>query len=138
VLALAGPNLLGAALFGAVYAAGGARILNQPGFLAALLLAFILATVLWVRVERRWVGAGALGRVGRVAAGLAAVLAGVPVAVLLPLFYMESKLPPEAAGELPLAPVMFLVLVSLALVVLMNLVGAVAVLVARGRTPGAP
>jgi hypothetical protein len=128
VLRLAGPNAAGALLFGSVYAAAGARMLTQIAFVAALVAAFGLVTALWVHVERRAQGLGWLARTGRATVSLAVVLVGVPVAVLLPLFGLEATLPPEAVAALPLAPVMFLVLVSLGLVVLVNVVGAAAAL----------
>ena len=52
-------------------------------------------------------------RVGRGAIGLLAVLIGLPVVVLMPLFWLESQLPLEAVPALHLGPVMALLLVAL-------------------------
>ena len=73
-------------------------------------------------------------RVGRGAIGLLAVLIGLPVVVLMPLFWLESQLPPEAVPALHLGPVMALLLVALVLVAAANVLGAVgAIAVALGR-----
>lgn len=125
--ALVAANGAGALLFAALYAAAGARWLPQPAFLAALPAAFVLATALWLRAEARQRGRDSLGRVGRAVLGLAAVVLGVPVVVLLPLFWLETMLPPEAGLARALPPVMALVLISLALVVAVNLAGAVVI-----------
>ena len=50
---------------------------------------------------------------------------GLPIVVLMPLFWLESQLPLEAVPALHLGPVMALLLVSLALIVAVNAVGAV-------------
>ena len=63
-------------------------------------------------------------RVGRAALGLIGVVIVIPVIVLLPLFWLESRLPPEAGVERVLAPTMALTLIALVLVALMNVVGA--------------
>jgi hypothetical protein len=125
MVALGAANLVGVVLFAAVYAAGGARYLSQATFVVCLLLIFALVTVLWVRTESRHVPLGLVRRVGRAAGGLAAVLAGVPVVVLMPLFWLESVLPPEAQFSRVLAPAMALTLISLGLVALTNLVGVI-------------
>ena len=44
---------------------------------------------------------------------LLAVVIGLPVVVLMPLFWLESQLPPEAVPALHLGPVMALLLVGL-------------------------
>jgi hypothetical protein len=126
MLALAALNLLGVVLFGAVYAAAGASLLTQTAFVAALVGVFVLVTVLWLRVER-WQGAGLepVRRVGRVTIGLLVALIGVPAAVLMPLFGLDRLLPAGAPESGLIAPVMVLLLVSLALVVLVNVTGAV-------------
>jgi hypothetical protein len=124
MLALGAANLVGVVLFAAVYAAGGARYLSQGGFAACLLVVFALVTGLWVRTESRHAALGLVRRIGRAAGGLAMVLAGVPVAVMMPLFWLETVLPPEAGFARVLAPTMALMLISLGLVALVNLVGA--------------
>lgn len=131
MLILAAADLVGVILFVAVYAAAGARYLSQPGFLAALAVLFVLVTILWLRTEARHQALEPMRRVGRAAAGLLLVLVGVPVAVLLPLFWLESVLPPEAGIERVLAPAMTLLLIGLALVVLVNVLAAL-VVIARG------
>ncbi len=131
MLILAATNLVGIILFVAVYAAGGARYLSQSGFLAALAVLFALVTVLWLRTEARHQALEPLRRVGRAAVGLLVVLIGVPVLVLLPLFWLESVLPPEAGIDRVLAPTMTLLLIGLALVVLVNVLAAL-MLVSRG------
>jgi hypothetical protein len=124
MLALGVANLVGAVLFAAVYAAGGARYLSAGGFLACLLVVFALVTAVWVRTESRHVPLGFVRRVGRAACALAIVLAGVPIAVLMPLFWLETVLPPEAEFSRILAPGMALILIALGLVSLANLAGA--------------
>ena len=78
---------------------------------------------MWVADESRHVPLGLVRRVGRAAAGWLLVLVGVPIAVLMPLFWLETVLPPEAGCSRILAPVMALILIALALVWLVNLVG---------------
>ncbi len=124
MLALGGTNLVGVVLFATVYAAAGAHYLSQTGFVLCLILMFGLVTALWVKTESRHASLGVLRRVGRAAIGLIGVLAGTPMLALLPLFWLESVLPPETGVERILAPIMALTLIALALVVLMNLVGA--------------
>jgi hypothetical protein len=125
VLALAAVNVLGAVVFAGLYAIAG-RMRVAPGALSAgLLLAFAGMTVLWVRVEQQSRTLDTFRRVGRVTMALLAVVIGLPIAVLLPLFWLESQLPLEAVPALHLGPVMALLLVSLALVVGVNAVGAV-------------
>ena len=89
-----------------------------------------VVTGLWVRVEVRHRTLEPLRRLGRVAAGLVVVLIGVPTLVLMPAFWLDSRLPPEVGFTRYLAPLMTLTLISLGLVVLVNLVGGV---VAAGR-----
>jgi hypothetical protein len=69
--------------------------------------------------------------------GLAAVVIGTPVLVLMPLFWLDTHLPPEAGLNRLLAPIMTLTLVSLVLVVLVNVAGGVVAIAAAlaGRTP---
>jgi hypothetical protein len=134
VLTLAAVNVLAAVVFAGLYAAGGSGRLPSPVFVVALPVAFVAATVLWVRVEDRSVARDLLSRVGRAVIGLLAVVIGLPIVVLMPLFWLESQLPPEAVPALHLGPVMALLLAALVLVVAVNLVGALtAVAVALGR-----
>jgi hypothetical protein len=75
-----------------------------------------------------------MARIGRGAIGLLAVVIGLPIVVLMPLFWLESQLPVEAVPALHLGPVMALLLVALVLVVAVNLLGVLAaVALAIGR-----
>ena len=130
MLALAAINMVGVVLFAAVYAAAGARLMPQGAFLACCALIFALVTVLWVQVEHRHRTLEPHRRLGRVAAGLVVVVLGIPTLVLMPAFWLDSRLPPEVGFTRYLAPLMTLVLISLGLVVLVNVVGGV---VAAGR-----
>jgi hypothetical protein len=124
VLALAAANFVGVVLFAAVYAAAGARWLSQMAFVACLLVLFVLVTALWVRTEARHRRLDPVRRLGRAAVGLVAVVISIPMLTLLPLAKLETVLPPEAGLDRVTSPVMALLLVSLALVVLVNVAGA--------------
>jgi hypothetical protein len=123
---LAGANAVGVVLFGALYAFAGARYLSQAAFLGCLGALFVLLTVLWVRVESRNAGLGGLRRFGRIVIGLVVVALATPVVVLMPLFWLESHLPPEAGllGAMP--GMMAVVLIALVLMAAVNVVGAAA------------
>jgi hypothetical protein len=126
VLALAAVNVLGAVVFAGLYAASAAAEVSSGALLGGvLLLAFAGVTAIWVRVEQRSRGLDPFRRVGRGTIGLLMVLIGLPALVLMPLFWLESQLPPEAVPALHLGPVMALLLVALALTVAVNAVGAV-------------
>lgn len=125
MFALTVTNAVGVVLFGALYAVAGAGRLSQAGFLTCLGVLFALVTGLWVRTESRHRGLEPLQRLGRVAIGLATVMIGMPVVVLMPLFWLDTQLPADAGLNRLLAPTMTLVLVSLVLVVLVNVAGAV-------------
>lgn len=131
MLALAATNMVGVVLFAAVYATAGVRLMSQAAFLGCLLAVFAIVTVLWVRVEDRHQALEPLRRIGRVAAGLVVVLFGVPALVLMPAFWLDSRLPSEVGFTRYLAPLMTIVLISLVLVALVNVVGG---LVAAGRS----
>lgn len=130
VLALAATNLVSALLFAALYATAGARLMPQAAFLACLAIIFVIVTVLWVRTEARHRDLGAVRRIGRVSIGLVIVLLGLPVVVLLPVFWVDTHLSPDVEFTPYLAPIMTLVLISLVLVVVVNVVG---MLIALGR-----
>jgi len=134
VLPLVVVNVLGAVAFAGLYgAAAGARL---PAWLLPPLLAgaFVAVTLAWARVERRPRGLDPVRRLGRAALALVAVVVGLPVAVLLPVFWLEARLPLDAAGELHAGPIMALLLVALVLVVAANVAGGlVAVVAALGR-----
>jgi hypothetical protein len=134
MLALAAVNVLGAVAFAGVYAAGAAAQLAPAPFIGGLALAFAAVTAIWVRAEGRSRALDPFRRIGRGAMGLLAVVIGLPIVVLMPMFWLESRLPLEAVPALHLGPVMALLLVSLALVVGVNAVGAVvAVALSLGR-----
>jgi hypothetical protein len=131
VLALAGANAVGVVLFGTLYALAGARVLSQLAFLACLVVVFGLVTVLWVRTEARHRTLDPLRRLGRIVIGLLVVVIGTPAAVLTPLFWLDQQLPPEVGLNATQGGIMALVFITLMLVVVVNVVGAV---VALART----
>ena len=128
MIALAGANAVGVVLFGALYALAGARYLSQAPFLLCLALLFVLVTALWVRVEARHRPLGVVRRLGRAAVGFVVVGIATPMAVLMPLYWLELQLPPEAglAGVLP--GIMALVLIALVLTAAVNAAGAAVVM----------
>jgi hypothetical protein len=129
VLPLVVANAVGVVLFGALYAAAGARMIPQVPFLGCLVVLFILMTALWVRTEARHRRLGPVRRVGRIAAGLLVVVFATPVAVLAPMFWLDEQLPPEAGLHEVRAGVMALVLLALVLVVFVNVAGIVVAVV---------
>jgi hypothetical protein len=131
MLALTAANLVGVVLFAMVYAVSGAGYLSQAAFLACLVVLFALVTALWVRTEARHRALHPLQRLGRVAFGLVAVAIATPGLALMPLFWLESRLPPEAGLQRVLAPTMAVLLITLVLVTLVNVIGGA---VAVGRT----
>lgn len=134
MLALVATNAVGVVLFGTIYAVAGSERLSQSGFLACLAALFALMTWLWLRVEGRHRALEPLQRLGRVAIGLVVVMLCAPILILMPLFWLDTQLPTDAGLNRLLAPIMTLVLISLALVVLVNVAGAV---VAAGVTVAA-
>jgi hypothetical protein len=132
MVALGTTNVVGAVLFGAVYATAGARLMSQGAFLACLAVIFVLVTALWVRVEARHRELGFVRRFGRVTAGLVLVFLLVPGLVLMPAFWLDSHLPADAGFRRFLGPMMTLVLIALVLVLVVNVVGAVVALVRAG------
>lgn len=126
MLPLAGANFVSVVLFVTVYAAGGARWLSQRAFVACLVLMFGLVVALWLAVEARTGRSrDPLSRLGRAAAGLVLVVLAAPVAALMPLFWLDSQLPPEAGMGSVIAPTMTLVLVALLFTVLANVLALV-------------
>ena len=126
MLALAATNGVGVVLFSVLYAVAGARWLPQWAFLACLVILFGLVTALWVSVERRQgSGRGGVARLGRIAFGLVVVTLTVPTVVLMPLFWLDSRLPPDAGLNPMLAPVMTIVLIALMLIAFVNVVGGI-------------
>lgn len=127
MLALAAANIVGLLLFGTLYIMAGARYLPQAAFLGCLAVLFVIVTALWLRVEARHRGLDPLRRLGRVTGGLVIVLIGAPALLLMPVFWLESLLPEEAGLRPVLAPLMSVMLISLALTVAVNVLGVLAV-----------
>ena len=126
MIALAGIDALAMLGFGTVYAAAGTRLLGEAAFGTALLLVFLAATALWLRIERLY-GAGRrlLGRAVRVVGAFLLCAIAVPALVLMVLFFFREHAPPEVGLEHVIAPAMFLLLASLALTATVNLAGIV-------------
>jgi hypothetical protein len=139
VLALATANAIGVTLFGLLYVVAGANLMPQAAFLTCLVVLFTLVTAMWVRAEARHRRLETLSRVGRAAGGLLLVMIVIPIFILMPLFWLDTQLPPEAGLRRLLAPIMTLVLFSLVLVTLANVVGSVAIVtravLGGGRAP---
>jgi hypothetical protein len=131
MLPLAAANVVGVLLFGALYGIPGARRLPAPAFVVCLGLLFSLVTVLWIQAEAQNRRLDPVRRLGRVMLGLIAVVVAVPIVVLMPLFWLDSQLPPEAGLTPVVATVMAVVLVALVLTLLVNVAGGV-VLAGRG------
>ena len=123
---LAATNAMGAALFGTFFVVANSRGFSRAAFHAGLAVLFGMVTVLWVRIERRSGRADPLRRLGRIALGLVLVVLGTPLVVLIPLFWLESQLPPEAGLGAVAAMAMAATLVAVVLVVLVNVVGGLA------------
>ncbi len=124
---MAAADAVGVVLFGALYGVAATRRLPQLAFVACLVVVFVLVTTLWVRTEERHRALELLQRLGRVAFGLVAVGIATPALVLMPVFWLESQLPPEAGFDRVSAAAMTLVLISLMLVALVNVTGAAVV-----------
>src|SRR5262245_48961854 len=106
--------------FATVYGAAALRSLSQLAFVAALLLAFAGAVILWVRVERAGAGSGALSRLGRIVGGFVVAMLAVPTLVLTLLFFFQAQLPPEAGLDHVISRVMVLLVIALGLTALVN------------------
>jgi hypothetical protein len=129
MLVLGALNAIGVGVFGLIYAAAAKRLLTQGAFLAALVVCFVGLTMLWVRAERsRGPATDVLSRAGRIGVGLVLAAIAVPGLILMPLFFVNEYVPPEAGVAEILGPVMFILLASLALVALVNVAG-IAILV---------
>lgn len=123
MLALAAANAVGVVLFGTLYAVAGARVLSQTAFRACLIVVFALLTTLWVRTEARHRALHPWRRAGRAVIGLLIVVVMTPAAVLAPLFWLDEQVPLEVGLHDALSGVMALVLITLALVILVNVAG---------------
>lgn len=127
MLILAGANTVSVVLFGALYLLAATGALAQPAFLTCLAVLFGLATFVWVRTEARHRGLEPVRRFGRVMIGLVLVVLVTPVAVLMPIFWLESQLPAEADFQRYVRGIMVIVLVSLALTAAVNVVGGLVI-----------
>jgi hypothetical protein len=135
---MAATDAVGAVLFGTLYGLAGAGWMSQAAFFACFAVLFVMVTTLWVWAEARHRNLPLVRRIGRVLAGLALAFIAVPGLVLMPLFWLDSQLPPEAGLRGLLAPFMALLLIALVLVVLVNVVGSVLVAgraIFGGRAP---
>lgn len=131
MLALAAVNAMSVLVFGALYAAAAVRALPEGAFPLALVAAFGAAAALWLRAERaRPRGRDPIARVGRIAAALLLAVVAIPVGALMPLFALQTQLPPEAQLDSLIARVMVLLLAAVTLTALVNVAGA-CVVVAR-------
>ena len=137
MLVLAAANSVTVLLLGTLCLLRLSGRLGVAAFLGCLVLLFVLATVLWVGTERRHRRVEPLRRLGRIMVGLAIVVAGAPMAVLTPLFWLDAQLPPESQFQRTLGVVMASMLMALVLVVLVNAAGGMVIalraLAARGR-----
>ena len=137
MLVLAAANLLGVALFGTLYVVAGLRYMSSAAFLGCLVVLFAVVTIVWLRVEVHHQHLEPARRVGRVAGGLVAVVTAVPIAVLMPVFWLDARLPVEAGLNSRRGAVMVVVLISLVLTLLVNVVGglviAIRFVLARSR-----
>jgi hypothetical protein len=124
---LAAANLLGVALFGTLYVVAGLRYMSQAAFLSCLALLFAVVTTLWLRIEAQHQHLQPARRFGRVAAGLVAVVIAVPIAVLMPVFWLDAQLPVEAGLRSRRGAVMVVVLIALVLTLLVNVVGGLVI-----------
>lgn len=142
VLVLAAVNAVSVVLLGTLCALRLSGRVGVPPFLGCLVVLFFLATMVWVRTERRHRPLEPLRRLGRVVAGLAVVLVAAPMAVLTPLFWLHAQLPPEANFDAVLRVAMAATLMALVLAVVVNAAGGVVIALGvfggRGRTDGAP
>ena len=99
----------------------------QLAFLACLATLFVLVTALWLRVEAQHRALEPLRRLGRMAGGLVASAIAVPIAVLMPLFWLDGQLPAEAGLRAQRGAVMVVVLIALVLTALVNIAGGLVI-----------
>ncbi len=125
MLALAATNFGSVLLFLGIYAAAAAGRVPEAAFPPLLVLLFLAATVLWVRVE------GARGgrlpptsRAVRSVAALALSAVLSPVLVLMPLFWLFHALPSSYRFDVVLNRTMFLLMIAMVLTALVNLAGS--------------
>jgi hypothetical protein len=135
MMPLGAMNVVAVLAFAAVYVIGARRWLSEAGFVAAMAIVFVAFTGAWVRVEAaQHAGLDAVQRIGRTAFVGVAVAAGTIVAILLPLFWLEDRLPPEAGIGRASARTMAVVLFALVHLALLHVAaGAVVVAAALVR-----
>ena len=129
MLALAGANAVSVVLLGSLCFVRLSGRIGVPAFVACLALLFVLATVLWVRSERRNRRREPLRRLGGVVGGLLVAIVLAPMVVLTPMFWLHAQLPPEAGFDRTLGLVMAAMLIALVLAVLVNATGAIVVMI---------
>lgn len=127
MLVLAAANAVSVVLLGTVCLLRLTGRLGVPAFLGCLAILFVLATALWVRTERRHRRLEPWRRLIRVVVGLLLALVAAPMAVLTPLFWLDTHLPAEAGFQQTLGPVMAAILMALVLAVLVNAAGGIVI-----------
>ena len=140
MLVLAAANAVSVVLLGTVCLLRINGHIGGPAFLACLVILFVLATALWVRIERRHRPLDPWRRLVRVVVGLLVALVAAPIAVLMPLFWLDTHLPVEAGFQQMLGPIMAAILIALVLAVLVNAAGGIviAAVATRGHRRAAP
>lgn len=132
MLGLIGTNAVVALVFASLYAGAGTRWMAQGAFLAGVVVFFVAAIALWVRVERTGSGGrDVITRIGRGSFALVVIVVGLPALVLAPLLGLQGILPPAVGFADVIRPTMVLLLISLLWTVAVNLVGG-AVLAGAG------
>ena len=132
MLGLIGTNAVVALVFASRYAGAGTRWMAQGAFLAGVVVFFVAAIALWVRVERAGSGGrDVITRIGRGSFALVVIVVALPALVLAPLLGLQGILPPAAGLADVVRPAMVLLLISLLWTVAVNLVGG-AVLAGAG------
>ena len=132
MLGLIGTNAVVALVFASLYAGAGTRWMAQGAFLAGVVVFFVAAIALWVRVERTGsAGRDVITRIGRGSFALVVIVVGLPALVLAPLLGLQGILPPAAGFADVIRPAMVLLLIALLWTVAVNLVGG-AVLASAG------
>ncbi len=125
MLVLASTNFGSALLFAGLYAVAATHRIPGAAFLPLLVLLFVAATVLWVRVEAaRGAGLPPMSRAIRWVSALALAAILTPVLVLMPLFWLFHVLPASAGLDVILGRTMFLLMLALVLTALVNVAGA--------------
>ena len=133
MLVLAAANAVSVVLLGTVCLLRLTGRIGGPAFLGCLAILFVLATALWVRIERRHRPLDPWRRLLRVIVGLLLALVAVPMAVLTPLFWLDTQLPAEAGFQQTLGPLMAAILIALVLAVLVNAAGGIVIGVGATR-----